>query len=403
MIPLSKSRHIYTVHWSISVVFLTVLIYSKAGISFCYIAWGILSIYSWMRIRSIVPAASWFYAILWAGVLMSVWNTAYFPAWAEQMRIFLPFLFLPLFFTALPKLDRDHVIRLHLWFLVILIITALVLFVDVMDGQHDQIVWKISRGGAVYTPIEHVKFSLFNSYAVLSAIWLYLKKDNNLHKRGLLVGALLLFGLMHFLAVRSGLVVTYLLLAAILIYQGFRTRAYKITLVILLTGVVSGLTAVKFIPTLRAKWGYSLYDWRSGQEHFSDSNRWINIKRAMEVWLEHPIFGVGGGDVLSVIKEKSLNSEHPKIDDRLPHNQFVLVLARSGIIGLLMFLLGWLLPFWYGLKHEPLAWLLYTCMALSFLVENTFERSIGVGFFLFFALLLRADPTNQSLAEPSVV
>ncbi|MFM7090438.1 MAG: hypothetical protein ACKOZZ_06480, partial [Bacteroidota bacterium] len=71
-----------------------------------------------------------------------------------------------------------------------------------------------------------------------------------------------------------------------------------------------------------------------------------------------------------------------------PHNQFIMVLASSGIIGLILFCIGFFIPLMYEKNYQDAFTLaVYLSFFASFWVEATFENAMGVAIFLFFILL----------------
>ncbi len=119
------------------------------------------------------------------------------------------------------------------------------------------------------------------------------------------------------------------------------------------------------------------------------ASRMISYKNALEItqnssWL----LGCGLGDIrdlnTQLFKEKYPDVSKPII----PHNQFLFILAATGIIGLILFLFFWIYPLWY-LKQfaHPFLWGIYTLMFLSFQVEAVLETQLGVAFCIFFILL----------------
>jgi hypothetical protein len=72
----------------------------------------------------------------------------------------------------------------------------------------------------------------------------------------------------------------------------------------------------------------------------------------------------------------------------MPHNQFVSVLAGSGLIGLFLHLMA---VMWPVIKNRAYRIEYFASVSIiifvSLMVENTLETSIGVAFYLYFTLL----------------
>jgi hypothetical protein len=72
----------------------------------------------------------------------------------------------------------------------------------------------------------------------------------------------------------------------------------------------------------------------------------------------------------------------------MPHNQFVSVLAANGLVGIFLFSIAFFLPVILGQAYQnPFFLALHIIVFVSLMVENTFETSVGVAFYLFFTLL----------------
>lgn len=109
-----------------------------------------------------------------------------------------------------------------------------------------------------------------------------------------------------------------------------------------------------------------------------------------EIFVSHPVLGVGTGDVADEV-EKNLSERHSELADTgmRTHNQIITFLFTFGIVGfgMILFMFVWAIK-----KHRLLSsavFVAYLCIALvSFLGEDTLETEAGVVFFaLMFSLL----------------
>jgi len=151
----------------------------------------------------------------------------------------------------------------------------------------------------------------------------------------------------------------------------------------------------KTIPSLQNRMSFMRYDWNQWQsgniDGNSDAMRMASIVSGYELWKQHFWLGVGSGDILEESKkmEASLftNIKEDK-SFKMPHNEFLWTACATGFYGLVIFFLGWLLPF-YFFRNE-INWLfivLQLIFFVSFLVEYTLEEQIGGTFFVLFELL----------------
>lgn len=80
----------------------------------------------------------------------------------------------------------------------------------------------------------------------------------------------------------------------------------------------------------------------------------------------------------------------------LPHNQFIYNLAAYGLLGLVVFLIGFYYPLLLGIRERNvLSLVVYLVITLSFLTEYTLEANIGVIIGLFFPLLTLAPIASK--------
>jgi O-antigen ligase len=147
------------------------------------------------------------------------------------------------------------------------------------------------------------------------------------------------------------------------------------------------------IPSLKQKIGYVYYDidqFLKGKatDQLSDASRLISWKMGMELFKNNPISGVGAGNIRLKMNEL-YKRDYPTFKKKLtPHNQFIMVLASSGLIGLFLFCIGFFAPLFYGKNYkDPFVLAIYLSFFASFLVEATFENAMGVAIFLFFTLV----------------
>lgn len=113
-------------------------------------------------------------------------------------------------------------------------------------------------------------------------------------------------------------------------------------------------------------------------------------KTAWGIICDHPLAGVGTGDVERAFKEQYARDKTP-----LParwqlrsHNQFLAVAVALGCIGLVFFLLSFFSPFIFQKKHSRFFVLFMLIQFLSFFNEDTLETQAGVTFCVFFTQFL---------------
>jgi O-antigen ligase len=168
------------------------------------------------------------------------------------------------------------------------------------------------------------------------------------------------------------------------------------------------LIAYNTIPSFKAKVDYSLYDrWIRQQDlsqsEYSDGARVMSLKVGLEIGWEHPLLGVGAGNLRQEVKTRYAVKFEKPIEPKMPHNQFVSVYAGTGFVGLAIFMIAFFFPLFYKKAYRNTMFLSFNIIVLlSFMVENTIENSIGIAFYLFFLLLNLSFQSSQRQKVQSV-
>lgn len=324
--------------------------------------------------------------------------------WLRVTRVRLPFLVLPLTFASLPELsERRYKMALYIlvWFMVLLCIGVGINFLI----HYDEILTGLGRGQPVPVPRQHVRFSLILATTIITGGWLWNDRFTVRYQweRGLLGGAVIfLFLFIHVLSVRGGLAVLYAALLFTVIWYVVRTRRWAMGLsAVVLMG--AGLwVAIENIPSLRMRVAYMRYDWLQYQSDsgasYSDSERWVSLKTGWKIWQQHPVQGVGAGDLQQEVRRVTTEMfPGYAAAPLLPHNQWIHILASTGIIGLLLSIPGFLGLFLKRRnRSDYLLLTFYTMAFLTFLIECTIENAVGVAWFLFFPLWFSGIVTKKS-------
>ncbi|MFN0176119.1 MAG: O-antigen ligase family protein [Saprospiraceae bacterium] len=313
--------------------------------------------------------------------------------WLRLVQTRLPFLVLPWAFANLPPLSERQwksVLYLLVWFMVGMCIAIGINFL----WHFDAIIEGLGRGNPIPVPRSHVRFSLVVATAILAGGWLWQQGfwlRWAWERKVLLAAVGFLFVFLHILSVRSGLFSLYAaLLFALLRYVWISKRWFAglAALGILAAGL---WVATETVPSLKMRIAYMKYDWdrfttKDDGHLYSDAVRWISLQSGWSLWQQNPIIGTGAGDLLIETKRVTAKmfpnySQEP----RLPHNQFVFIMASTGLLGLFLSLVAFFWPIYYGRKNMLL--LAFQVMAFaSFLIECTLENAIGAAWWLFYSL-----------------
>jgi O-antigen ligase len=337
------------------------------------------------------PAALLLTLLLLVPAVSFFWSVNY-DFWLERTRVRIPFFVLPWAFSNLPVLSR------HQYRTVLYVLVWTVFFICIGVGinfllHSDEILANLGMGQPIPVPRNHIRFNLILATAILVGGWLWEQRyvwRYAWERKLLMAVVILMFVFIHVLSVRSGIVTLYAALLFSVFRFVVRTRRWKAGLVTLLIIIVTPVIAVFSIPSLQQRLAYMAWDWQQYQrddgDNYSDSERWVSFSAGIQLWRENPWLGVGTGDLPMEI-QRVANQRFPKytIEPKLPHNQFIYILAGTGLIGFLLSMLALLWPIVTGgYRHFYLFATFQIIILISFLVEYTVETSIGVAYYLFY-------------------
>ncbi len=331
-----------------------------------------------------------------------------------KWRIKLPFLLLPLGFFFAPALKAKQYFSLLSFFVVLVFVASSISAVQyALDFAAINEAYYQAK--VMPTPVNHIRFSLMNAFAVCAGHYLFTRNHVNFHRLEpwlYLAISVLLFAYLHLLAVRSGLLAIYLCLLYLAGRKLFLARKVKQTLAILGLVILIPLSAYLLVPSFQQKLNYSnaylsaLVTGKDVNQQHSDIGRFRSIQMGLDLAKEHPVFGVGMGNLQQEVDRYYFN-RYPAVAPQLrlmPHNQFVYILAGLGMVGLIIFSICILTPvminflFW----SDPLLSCLNIALLSSFLIESPLETHLGVSFYLVFTLMamsyFRKKETDTSVA-----
>ncbi len=309
--------------------------------------------------------------------------------WLERVRIRLPFLAFPLVFLILPNLSRRQYFIALTTFVSLIVFTAVGACVNYFI-HFQEISEMVRTGKAIPVPMNHIRFSLLLSFGIFASLHLgdLLPAAHLRWKRFTFLLAIIGVVCLHLLAVRSGLLVFYVVAALTAVRFVVQGKRYLIGVAMLLCLILTPVAAYKFHPGFRTKIQYTLWDYgqfvQNKGQNYSDAERLTSILVGLKIGNEHPLFGSGTGDVFQEV-HKIYHSDFPTYTyPKIPHNQFVMTYASNGLLGLLVFLFAFFFPLWYqkGYRNGMLV-TLSVILFMSFMVESTLETSQGATFFAF--------------------
>ena len=314
----------------------------------------------------------------------------------NRLRMKLPFLLLPFAIVAIPQFGkRVYYPILACFFWVTWAVCLYSIGLYAMDYQ--AITESYKQGHVLFTPVMHIRFSLIVGYCIVIGIWLLREKFRFKYavERWLLIGATaFLFIYIHILAVRSGLVSLYAVMACLIVLFVIKSKRYFLGIGIGLLLVIASVLAIRFVPTLYNKYSYmrwSLQQFMKGERlaDLSDSYRLATIEAGISIGNQHPLLGVGFGDVKDQTKAY-LQQKYPALlrEIYMPQSEYVLFYAATGIIGLLAFLWATLQGLFYKNNWTYfLSGSFHVAMIVSFVIEQTLETQLGTAIYILFAIM----------------
>lgn len=146
-----------------------------------------------------------------------------------------------------------------------------------------------------------------------------------------------------------------------------------------------------------------LYEYESARvlksvKNFTMLQRFELWKNAWSVFLKHPLFGVGTGDVEDACMAQLESSDSPLAGTpRNPHNQYLSFLVTFGLLGTLLIFAAFIRAFHrLKLRDYPLLVAYLVVLLVSFITENTLSTLAGCVFATTFFCLLSQTPNGET-------
>ena len=247
-------------------------------------------------------------------------------------------------------------------------------------------------GQALPTPVPHIRFGMFLSFTFLGCLW---SVFNGYFNKGwrifVITASAFLFIAILMISIRTAWIITTVGTLLILLHVARRKRSIAWIGGGLIAFTIIATMSYYSLPSVRTKVDYMRWDWSQYQlgkgVTYSDSERSYSIKNGYDVWSQNKWLGVGSGDMLYELElnAKKLNMQVTKI----PHNQFLVTALCGGILSLILFLIGYLMPLYHraNRKHFILQ-LLLILYGLTMMFEPTFETSVGVLSYVFILIMI---------------
>jgi O-antigen ligase len=312
----------------------------------------------------------------------------------ERLRIKLPFLVLPFAFASIPRFKHREVLLVFYFLLATMTVACLYIGINYL-ANFEEINDLIGKGQPMPTPSNHIRFSLVLGFSIIGGAILFAQRFVLRYpwERWLIGGmTVFLFLFIHVLSVRSGILVLYLAVLFLSIRYVYLTRRFAMGAGVLLALTVVPIAAYLLVPSFQTKIHYARWDlmqyWQGRGSDYSDSERLTSLEVGLKIGNEHPVLGVGAGDLKEEVKKRYAAEYTDASKPKMPHNQFVTMYAGSGMIGLLVFLSSFFFPLFYRRSYRITFFLaLHVIVFFSFMMENTIENNFGISFYLLFLLI----------------
>lgn len=387
-----------TILWICCIVMLCALYFSRAALSIAMISFVAASFFHNRRKAQLrcffkTPLLWSMSLLLLLPLLSGVWS-ADKAQWMDIIRIKLPLFFLPLAFASSFSFSKRQWNVLAFLFLLLVAGGSVWSFYHYTQNTH-AINDGYLKAKSLITPLQndHVRFSWMVCLSALLSIFLFFKNKTYKYRWLFLVVAAWFVFYMHLLAARTGLLSFYLCVLIGGVYLIFKKNNLRYGLPFLAILFLLPVIAWFALPSFKNRVKYMLYDF----EYFKNANylpggndamRIISIKAGWATMNEHPLTGVGFGDIMNKTNEW-YEAHYPQMIDKdkiLPASEWMMYGAGMGWMGLLIFSIVMLIPFFVSVSEKLAWWLVNATAAFSFMADIGLEVQTGVFLYSFIIL-----------------
>lgn len=339
----------------------------------------------------------WLLSLGWIALyLLSFFWSDDKPAAAARVEIKLVIIFFPLAFAMLPAFTAKQ-LKILTASTCTLLLFSIGYSLSFLIRDYEYYIWRyyMSNVLPVLAKKDHIRYSLTLS---LFSVWCMYFWPNlkELWLRifvGISVAIFIVF--LHILAVRTGLLSFYIFVFVMIVAFGLR-KSKVLAIVISAVLLATVYLLVMNVPTLKKKRDYFFYSIERYNEgdrsgHYSDIGRLMSYSLGWQLIKEHPVLGVGSGDLMTEMTAK-YKDWYPEVDQEkvlIPHNQFMVIALAAGISAMLLFVIWVFAPLTLVKKGRNGRYFFCVWLMLfaPLLVEPLLEVQFGVFVYLFFLLL----------------
>jgi O-antigen ligase len=328
----------------------------------------------------------YFIPILYSQNQVSFWNI---------FKNKIPFLFLPMTILSIGYIEKKWTDLLTYLFIICCLLSSIWSYHQYLQNI-DLYTNLYTHGQVLPTLIHHIPFAVLLSIGLLFSLFNMLKKISVKEKIVNTFFAIWLFYFIHVLSVRTGLILTYTGLILFIIILLLKLKNIVFTIGFTSIIMIISILAYKNITTIQHKINYTKYGlslFKNGQDtlnQVSDSRRFLSDEIGIELIKQHPILGVGFGDLQDEM-DTIYKQRYPLFQQDVYshiHNQYLYTIAGSGIIMGILFIIALLLPLMQFIKWQNWQFSMLYCMLLLVMLWEAFlQNQIGTSIYLIIVIL----------------
>ncbi|HVK97975.1 MAG TPA: hypothetical protein VM368_09160 [Flavisolibacter sp.] len=317
-------------------------------------------------------------------------------SWLNITKTKLPFFLFPLSFAGNWQLTIEEWKKVGCTFIAVILIGCLWSL-----GHYIFNATSIHQGylqaKTLPTPLgnDHVRFSWIVAIAAIASVILIDLSKQQISKIILISIVIFFCVYLHILAARTGILSLYIFFFLYATHLIISRKHLKSSSVILCVVILLPLFAWFLMPTFQNRIKYFVYDFSfiENQVYVPGSNdgvRALSIQAGWAVLKKNP-FGVGAGDVKRTT-EIWYEQHVPNMiasDKFLPLNEWLMYGGFTGWIGVVLFTIVMIYPFFLKMKYK-IFWIAFNLIAaLSFVFDIGLEVQYGVFLYSFILLWWR--------------
>jgi O-antigen ligase len=317
----------------------------------------------------------------------------------------------PFFIFALKP--QENVTRNFIYFFLGLMLMSSFysLFHYFSDISNMASVYKVSKVMPVLSFGDHIRISWATVISCLLALYVLTDASSRFVKVGM--GAYIIFQMifLHLLGSKTGLISLYLTLMILALYM-LKGKARWFLLLIFPLILSLPLIAYKTIPSLEQRFNFIKYDYEhyikgEYREGLSDAVRFYSLRAGKDIVTSNPLFGTGFSSLQDKTNEwyKKNIPVMPAENYFLPSNQMLIYWASAGILGLIVFLMHILVPFFTPYLRNNVWFMAFFIPAIfSFMYETHLEGQLPLFVYSFFVswfwfLAYRKNAVNSDQSQ----